>query len=148
MFFLLLWISAWLKFWEWANSLRCQNCLPRLLPRLLKTMDPHNQQGLLGVRYINDPRGNASRSRLVLLHHPPPHSWLPRRSNQRRPRGLSGNVRDPAAPRMILLMRCCRCLQPITWCHPCLARRRQLCPLPERLYLLLAWDSSVREVCH
>ena len=42
------------------------------------------------------------------------------------------------------LMCCCRCLQPITWCHLCRARQHRLCPLHGRSHHP-AWDSSVRD---
>lgn len=131
------------KCWE---SLRCRiYLLPLLLLRESTTMDPHNRQSPPGGLYINDLRGNANRLPLLLLHRSLRHNLLPRRSSQRRPRGFSGDVRDPVAVLMIILKRCRRCLQPITWYHLCLARRRQPCPLLETSRLL-AWDFSVREV--
>lgn len=79
-------------------NLRCQKCLlPLLLLRRLTMVDPHNQQSLLGAQYINDLRGNANRSRLVLLPHRLLHNWLLLRLNQKRPHGLNGDVRDPGA---------------------------------------------------
>lgn len=136
-------ILPFFKRWE---RLRCRNYLPLLLLWQSRTMDPHNRQNPPGERCINGLRGNASRLPLPLLHHNLLHSLLPRRLSQRRPRGLSGDVRDPVAVLMIVLIRCRRCSQPITWCHLCLARRRQPYPLLETSHPLLAWDFSVREV--
>ena len=85
-----------------TNNLCCQKC--HLHQWRLKIVDPHNQQSLLGARYINDLRGSASRSPLVLLPHRLPRHWLlHRQSNKSCPRGLNGNVCDPAAARKIVL---------------------------------------------
>lgn len=93
-----LWLSCLVQLLESTKLHRCQKFRPLRRPKT----DPHNQQSLLGALCKNDLRGNASRSRPVLLHHSLRRNWLPRKPNQRHPRGLNGDVRDPAAAWVIV----------------------------------------------
>ena len=85
-----------------SNSKVRVRCKNYHLPHRLKR-DPHNQRSPDGGRYTNDLKGNASRSLPPLLRHSLPRSLLPRQSNQRRPHGLNGNVRDLAVARMVAI---------------------------------------------
>ena len=83
------------------NLCRCQKCHPRWR---LRIADLYNQRSLLGAQYTNDLRGGVSRLRPALLPHRLPNNWLllrPHR-NQNCPRGLNGNVCDPAAVQEIV----------------------------------------------